>query len=171
MAGEMSWEKRFEILSQINRASHFEWRRAALKACPGLDPMKLVLAYWEEVGHDTAKAYIKHFRKRLEQDPDASLAEMVADSFVFSSVSMGEDAKRVSEKESPGHAYMRHDACPWKDWHERFDLIEEDRPGCDMWLKTLIDDINQEFGSKITFKTIEALPEGGSCCLRHVWED
>ena len=32
MAGEMSWEKRFEILSQINRASHFEWRRAALRA-------------------------------------------------------------------------------------------------------------------------------------------
>ena len=66
MSGEKSAEKKFHILSQINRASHFAWRRAALKACPDIDPLELVKIYWAEVGHDTARAYIKQFKKHLE---------------------------------------------------------------------------------------------------------
>lgn len=171
MPAELPAEKRFEILSQINRASHFAWRRAAVRLCPEVDARQLVMAYWEEVGHDTARAYFKHFRKRLAEDPQASLAGLVADSFVFSSLSMGETAARVPERESPGHAWMRHDACPWHEWHARFGLLEEDRAGCDRWLATLVEDINREFGGRLRWETVESLPDGGSCCLRHVWEE
>ena len=47
--------KKLEVLARIMRASHFQWRRAALASCPGLDPLELVNRYWEEVGKDTAK--------------------------------------------------------------------------------------------------------------------
>jgi len=167
----MSCEKKFQILSQIQRASHFEWRRAALAVAPDLDPMTLVLKYWEEVGHDTAAAYLKQYKKRKEADPDLSAAEFIAESFVWSSVNMGEDAKLIPEKAGPGEAYMRHDDCPWYHWHKRLDLVAEDQPGCDKWLETLISDINEALGTNVKFETVESLPAGGTCCLRRVWEE
>ena len=83
---EMGWDKKFNILSQINRLAHFEWREAALALCPELDPMALVLKYWEIVGRDTGRAYLKHI------DRSKPVAPQIARSFVWSSISMGEDA-------------------------------------------------------------------------------
>ena len=50
--------KKFEMLGNIERATWYEWRQAALEfAKEGTDPMDVVLRAWEIVGHDTAKSY------------------------------------------------------------------------------------------------------------------
>jgi hypothetical protein len=154
--------KRFGILADIMRASHFEWRRAALKLNPGADPIELVKKYWEEVGRDTARFYLSKI------DRNGDLAEQVAQLFVSSSVVMGEDAE-VLDKTPEGHSQARHSVCPWYDWHQRQGLLAEDRVGCDHWLKTVVDEINAELGTSLRFSTDEALPDGGSCCLRRFW--
>jgi len=161
---DMPAEKKFAILSQINRMAHFEWRRAALALCPSVKPMDLVLRYWEEVGHDTADAYLKRM------DRNKPIAPQIAGSFIWSSRSMGEDAY-LYEGDNPKEAYMVHRGCPWAEFHKREGLLEEDQPGCDKWLEVLIDDINKELGCNVKWETLESLPAGGSACIRRLWED
>jgi hypothetical protein len=156
--------QRFELLANIMRASHFEWRRAVLSLHPDQDPAELVKRYWEEVGKDTAKFYLKRI------DPEKGLAGQVAALIVSSSVAMGEDAEVL---ESPGgeSCQVRHNACPWFDWHRREGLLQEDQPGCDHWLKTVVDEINRALGRKLRFETISSLPAGGTSCVRRFWEE
>jgi hypothetical protein len=161
---DMPCERRFDVLSHINRLAHFEWREAALALCPGLDPAALVLKYWDIVGRDTGAAYLKHL------DRTKPVAPQIAASFVWSSRCMGEDA-RLYEGDSDREAYMLHNACPWLEFHRRFDAVAEDRPGCDRWLESLVAVINGELGTKVRFETLEALPEGGTGCLRRLWEE
>ena len=65
--------------------------------------------------------------------------------------------------------FVRHADCPWVHWHKRLDLLHEDRPGCDLWFQTAVDDINKALGTKLKVETKEALPDGDSCCLRRFW--
>lgn len=160
----MDDRKRFEVLAEIMRASHFEWRRAALAACPGLDPVALVKRYWEEVGKDTAKYYLKRI------DPAGDLAEQVAELFVASSQVMGEDAE-VVERSPDGRVQVRHRSCPWFDWHKRESLLPEDQVGCDHFLETVVDEVNAALGTSLRFATVESLPAGQGGCLRRFWEE
>ena len=159
----MSEAKRFELLANIMRASHFEWRRAVASLCPDLDPTEVVKRYWEEVGKDTAAFYIKKI------DPDGDIAAQLAALYVASSVAMGEDAEVVASS-VPGESLARHKACPWYDWHKREGLLPEDQVGCDRWLLTVVDEINKNLGTDLCFETVESLPTGGSSCLRKFWE-
>jgi hypothetical protein len=161
---ELPCEKMFNILSMINRMAHFEWREAALSLSPDLAPKELVLKYWEIVGRDTGKAYLRKL------DRDKPIAPQVASSFVWSSRSMGEEAS-LFEGDNEREAYMVHRACPWYEFHKRYDALDEDRPGCDRWLESLIAVINEELGTQVRFETLESLPEGGSGCVRRVWEE
>ncbi|MFH1319172.1 MAG: L-2-amino-thiazoline-4-carboxylic acid hydrolase [Bacteroidota bacterium] len=155
-------EKKFKILCQITRASHFAWRQAAVESCPSVNPVDIVNKMWEITGHETSKAYLK----RLE--PDKPLPKQVADSIAWSSVTMGEDAK-VVEGADEKEVFLRHDGCPWYDWHQRLGLLEEDRPGCDKWFETAVDDINKELGTNVKIETQKSLPDGDDCCLRKIW--
>lgn len=159
----MSEEKRFELLANIMRASHFEWRRAVASLCPDLDPTEAVKRYWEEVGKDTAAYYLKKI------NPDKGIAEQLAALYVASSVAMGEDASVVASS-VPGESLARHEACPWFDWHKREGLLHEDQVGCDYWLRTVVDEINKALGTELRFETVESLPAGGSSCLRRFWD-
>lgn len=161
---DMPWDKKFNILSQINRLAHFEWREAALALNPGLDPRDLVLKYWEIVGRDTGRAYLRKL------DRTKPIAPQIASSFVWSSISMGEDA-HMFEGDNEREAYMLHKGCPWLEFHKRYDAVAEDRPGCDRWLEALIGVVNAELGCAVRFETLESLPEGGAGCVRRVWED
>lgn len=155
--------KRLELLANIMRASHFEWRRAVLALCPDLEPSELVKCYWEEVGKDTARFYLK----KIDRDKD--LPAQVAALYVASSVAMGEDAEVVPSSVT-GECRARHNVCPWFDWHQREGLVSEDQAGCDRWLQTVVDEINRALGTELRFETVESLPAGGSCCLRRFWE-
>ncbi len=157
-------EKRFKILVEISRASHFAWREAVVDCCPGVDPQVVVNRMWEITGVETAEAYLKRF------DPSGDIARQFADSIVWSSLCMGEDAA-VEGGERPGEYLVRHAACPWQRWHERHDLLAEDRPGCDTWFGAAVRTINEALGCKLRFETVSALTEGGDCCLRRVWTD
>jgi hypothetical protein len=159
----MNISKKFELLSNIMRASHFEWRRAALASCPGIEPAELVKRYWEEVGKDTARFYLKKI------DPERDLADQVADLIVSSSVAMGEDAE--VEAGPDGESRVVHHDCPWFHWHKREGVLDEDQAGCDHWLKTIVDHINQSLGRSLRFETLESLPEGAQCCRRRFWEE
>jgi hypothetical protein len=159
----VSESKRFELLANIMRASHFEWRRAVASLCPDIDPAEAVKRYWEEVGKDTAAFYLKKI------DPNEDLAAQVAALYVASSVAMGEDAA-VVQSSVQGESLARHDACPWFDWHKREGLLSEDQPGCDQWLHTVVEEINRNLGTDLRFETVESLPAGGSSCLRRFWE-
>jgi hypothetical protein len=159
----VSESKRFELLANIMRASHFEWRRAVASLCPDIDPTEAVKRYWEEVGKDTAVFYLKKI------DPNEDLAAQVAALYVASSVAMGEDAAVVPSS-APGESLARHNACPWHDWHKREGLLHEDQVGCDWWLTTLVDELNKSLGTELKFETVESLPAGGSSCLRRFWE-
>ena len=155
-------EKKFAVLCEIARAQHFAWHEAVRQLCPGVDVAKVTNRMWELSGHDTAKAYIKRI------DKAKPLAPQVAASFVWSSLCMGETAT-VEATPGKDEAFVRHADCPWFRWHKRLDLLPEDRPGCDTWFQTTVDDINKALGTAVRMKTVETLPDGGSCCLRRFW--
>lgn len=164
MSTDIPVEKKFKILTEINRASHFAWREAALRCCPGVDAQKLVNEMWDITGVQTGEAYLKRL------DPSKDLAKQFAVSIVWSSQCMGEDAHLV-EGDKPGEWRVKHAACPWHRWHESLGLLAEDRPGCDRWFEATIRTINEKLGTKLRFETISALPDGGDCCLRRIWQE
>ena len=157
-------EKKFAILVEITRAQHFAWREAVRQLCPGVDAAKVVDRMWELTGNDTAKGYMKRL------DSSKPLAAQVASAVVWSSQCMGEDA-HLETTPSKDEAFVRHDDCPWFHWHKRQELLGEDRPGCDVWFQTTVDDINKTLGTKLRVETLSALPDGGACCRRRFWVD
>ena len=157
-------EKKFGILCEITRSQHFSWHEAVAKMCPDVDVAKVTDKMWEITGHTTAQAYLKRL------DTSKPLSVQVAGSIVWSSQCMGEDAKLEVTKDKD-EAFVRHDDCPWLHWHKRLGLLEEDRPGCDIWFETIVEDINKEKGTKLHVETLEALPDGGKSCLRRFWVD
>jgi hypothetical protein len=159
--GDIPIEKKFDILAQITRASHFAWREAALKLCPDLDPQTLVDTMWDITGVQTGQAYLKRL------DPAGDLAKQVAASVVWSSQSMGEDAE-LKQNEA-GDWCVEHEDCPWVHWHKRLDLLAEDKPGCDAWFAATVRTINEKLGTKLRFETTHALPDGDDCCRRRFW--
>jgi len=156
-------EKRFKVLCEIVRAQHFAWREAALAMAPDVDPIELTNKMWEITGVQTAQAYVRRL------DKSKPLAKQVAQSIAWSSVCMGEDA--VVEEGKGDEAFVRHHDCPWFHWHKRLGILEEDRPGCDMWFFTAVSEINKALGTNVKIETQCALPEGGKCCLRRIWVD
>jgi len=163
MSEEIPIEQRFRVLVEICRASHFAWREAVARRCPGIDPAQVVREMWEITGERTAEAYVGRL------DPSGDLAEQVASCIVWSSLCMGEQARVESGGE--GGWLVRHDACPWKRWHERHGLLAEDRPGCDAWFAATLRGINDRLGCRLRFETLSALPDGDDCCLRRIWRE
>ena len=157
---EVPVDKRFAVLSEIARAQHFAWREAVRQCCPEVDPTDVVDRMWRITGQQTARGYLKRI------DPEQPLAPQVARSIAWSSQCMGEDA--VVEEDG-AEAYVRHLDCPWFHWHQKLDLLAEDRPGCDAWFGTVVDGVNEELGTNLRFETVETLPEGGASCLRRFW--
>lgn len=103
---EVPLERRFDMLSQITRATHFGWREAALAVCPNANAQELVNKFWEITARDTAKGYLRRI------DLKKPLPRQVAESMVWNSVNMGEDAKLVLGKDEK-EAFVHHDGCPW----------------------------------------------------------
>ncbi len=83
---------------------------------------------------------------------------------------MGEDA-HLEEGVNDAEAFVRHDACPWLDWHKRENLLHEDRPGCDMWFSSMVKTINDELNTNLKFETLETLPDGCASCRRRLWTE
>lgn len=159
---EIPVEKKFKVLCEITRATYFAWRQAATELCPQVKPREFVDRFWEITGRDTAKSYLKKL------DPAKPLPRQVAESMVWSSVNMGEDAI-LEEGKDDTEAFVRHKACPWLSWHQRLGLLEEDQPGCDKWFEVTIKEINEKLGTHIKFETSKSLPAGAECCLRRIW--
>ena len=159
---DMPADKKFKVLCEITRASHFEWLRAVSKLAPELDLDKLVRQYWHEVGLDTAKAYLPHL------DKDKPLPEQVARSFAFSSTCMGEDCQ-VKPGKDDKEFFAEHHGCPWFDWHKREDKLEQDRMGCDAWLGAVVEGVNESLGTSLKCETLKSLPDGDEVCLRRFW--
>ncbi|MFH1529860.1 MAG: hypothetical protein ABIK09_03890 [Pseudomonadota bacterium] len=165
MSGEIPIEKKFHMLSQIQRISHFEWLEAAMHfAKEGTTELDLVKKFWEIVGRDTSGSYLKHL------NPEAPLPRQIAESFVFSSRSMGEDAVLV-EGADENECFARHNGCPWHEWHERLGKLDQDLPGCDAWLESFMEIINETLGTNVRWATVKSLPAGDDICLRRFWVD
>jgi hypothetical protein len=159
---EIPVDKKFAVLTEIARAQHFAWHQAVQELFPGADMAAVVNRMWEITGRETAKAYLKRL------DRSKPLAPQVAASIAWSSQCMGENA--ALETSADGReGFVRHADCPWVHWHRRLGLLAEDRPGCDLWFQTTVADVNAALGTKLHVETIEALPDGGSCCLRRFW--
>lgn len=151
-------EQKFKTLCQITRASHFEWRDTFIKMFPNIDPKDAVMKYWEIVGHDTAKAYLK------KVDKNKPIAPQIVEMMVNSSLAMGESATMTED--TNGEVRLVHTSCPWYDWHKKYNAIDEDQPGCDRWINTIVQDFNLELASNIKVKTIRSLPNGNENCTR-----
>ncbi|GAB4161538.1 MAG: hypothetical protein Fur0037_28120 [Planctomycetota bacterium] len=160
MAGPIA-EKRFSVLCEIARAQHFSWREAVAELCPGREA-EVVRRMWEITGRKTAEAYLKRI------DRERPLPLQVAESVVWSSQCMGEDA-RVELRDGDPSAYVRHADCPWFHWHRRLSLLGEDRPGCDSWFSTLVGEINRALGTALRVETLGSLPDGDGACVRRFW--
>ena len=159
--------KKFEMLGNIERATWYEWRQAALEfAKEGTNPEDLVLRAWEIVGHDTAKGYfgaldVTRGKKRFVTD--------IAKCIVMSSTMMGETA-RVVESEKDDEVFVVWDRCPWPEFARRYGApMEEDVKGCDMWFQTVIKDINEVFNTNVKLETTKAIPRGDCECVRRIW--
>lgn len=157
--------KKFEMLGNIERATWYEWRQAALEfAKEGTDPQDVVLRAWEIVGHDTAKSYFPI----LDKSKDSYLND-IAKCIETSSVMMGEDAK-VVESDKPDEVFVRWDRCPWPEFARRYGApMEEDVLGCDKWFQTVVKDINEVFNTNVKLETQKAIPRGDCQCLRRLW--
>ena len=59
MSADIPIEKKYRILSEICRASHFAWREAVVRRCPDVDPSEIVNEMWEITGVQTGEAYLK----------------------------------------------------------------------------------------------------------------
>ena len=161
MSIEIPLEKKFNILCGIARAQHFAWREACRQLCPEIDTSEFTKKMWEVSAHDTGKAYVKMM------NPNESIPKQIAESIVKSSITMGEDAKII--KGEGEEYFVRHDSCPWFDWHKRLGLLDEDRPGCDIWYFKTVEYINEKLGTIVKIETTKALPDGDDCCLRRIW--
>ena len=161
MTEEIPLEKRFKVLVEITRASHFAWREAVKRCCPDVDPETVVNEMWDITGVQTGMAYLG----RLDKGGD--MARQVAASIVWSSQCMGEDAE-LEAGDAPGEWHVVHAGCPWHRWHAERGLLAEDRPGCDMWFRSAIRTINEKLGTTLTFETLAALPDGDDCCRRRI---
>ena len=164
MSTDIPIEKKFRILVEITRSSHFAWREAVLERCPDVDVRELVNEMWEITGVQTAEAYLKHL------DHSGDIVRQVAESIVWSSQCMGEDAL-LEQGGAPGEQFVKHRACPWHRWHENLGLLSEDRPGCDRWFQAMLRTINDKLGTRLRFETLSALPEGDDCCRRRIWRE
>jgi len=162
MTIEIPLEKKFQVLCGIARAQHFAWREACRQLAPEKDTTEFVNKMWEVSAHDTGKAYLKML------DKEASLPMQIAESIVKSSITMGEDAK-IIKGENDDEYFVKHEACPWFDWHKRLGLLPEDRPGCDMWYFKTVEYMNQALGTDVKIETTKALPDGDDCCMRRIW--
>lgn len=164
MNRDIPLDQKYRVLVEICRSSHFAWREAVRLRCPEVDPTDVVKEMWQITGVQTAEAYLKRL------DPGGDLPLQIAESIVWSSICMGEDA-RLEAGDQPGEYVVRHLACPWQRWHENFELSGEDRAGCDRWFEATLRTINERLGSRVRFETMCALPEGDSSCARRIWED
>ncbi len=155
---------KFEALQNINRATWYEWRQAAIEcARPEFKPLDLVLKAWEIVGHDTAKAYFG-----MLDVSKPTFLEDIGKCIVMSSTMMGENAKIV-KSEKPNEVFIQWDRCPWPEFARRYKVpMEEDVLGCDKWFQTVIEDINQLFNTKVTLVTEKAIPRGDGVCVRRL---
>jgi len=161
---EKTSDKKFGVLCQIVRAQHFAWRQAVAEHCPDVDPTKVVERMWAITGAGTAAANLKRLNR------SAPLAPQIAESIAWVSQAMGENAvAEPGDNEQEG--VVRHHECPWKQWHERQNLLDEDLSGCDAWFQATVDGINAQLGTKLRFETLKALPKGDACCLRRFWID
>jgi hypothetical protein len=160
---DIAVEKRFSVLCQITRSQHFAWRRAVCEVAPEVDPEAVVQRMWEVTGHQTGDAYLKRI------DTSKPLSGQIARSIAWSSQCMGEDAQATVGDGAADEAWVRHEDCPWVHWHRREGLLAEDRPGCDAWFQSTVDHVNTTLGTRLKVETLEALPDGGSCCLRRLW--
>lgn len=154
--------KKFEVLTEITRASHFAWHAAVRKVCPSVDPLEVTLEMWRVTGVETGRAYVRRIDRRLP------IAPQIAASICWSSECMGENAT-VEKGASEDEAFVVHRACPWQRWHEKNGLVHEDRPGCDAWFAATIQAVNDAVGANVRFETLESLPEGGRTCRRRIW--
>lgn len=153
-------QKRFRALCAITRAQHFAWRQAVAEAHGTAAAAAAVQRMWVITGHETARAYLARI------DRARPLLAQVAESIVWSSQCMGEDA--VLELEGD-EAYVRHRDCPWYHAHRRQDLLSEDRTGCDAWFGALIEAINGTLGTDLRCETLATLPDGCGYCLRRLY--
>lgn len=161
---EIPVEKKFKMLAQITRACHFEMRQAALELCPDMDRMEFIKRYWEIVGEDTAPGYLKQI------DKSKPLAPQYAKNFAFSAQVMGEDSY-VEDGSNEKEAFVKTDDCPYYHWHKRYNLLDEDQPGCDMWIESFVKILNKELGANVKWETQASLPNGDPQCIRRFWED
>ena len=157
--------RKFEMLGNIERATWYEWRQAALEfAREGTKPLDIALRAWEIVGHDTAKSYFGMLDKTKD-----SYVEDIAKCIETSSIMMGEDAK-VVKSENTEECFVRWDRCPWPEFARRYGApMEEDVLGCDKWFQTVIADINEVFNTRVRLETLKAIPRGDCQCLRRLW--
>ena len=155
---------KFAVLCKVARAQHFAWRAAVAERCGEAETAPLVTRMWEITGQQTGAAYAPRL------DTDQPLAPQVAKSVVWSSQCMGEDA-HLEVSEDGKEAFVRHEACPWFDWHKRLGLLEEDRDGCDCWFATTVDAINNARGTALRVETLSTLPDGDAACVRRFWVD
>ncbi len=155
---------KFEALQNINRATWYEWREAAIEcARPEFTPLDLVLKAWEVVGHDTAKAYFG-----MLDISKPSFLKDIAKCIVLSSTMMGENAK-VIKSENENEVFIQWDRCPWPEFARRYGApMEEDVLGCDKWFQTVIEDINELFNTKVKLVTEKAIPRGDGICVRRL---
>ena len=155
-------QEKFETLCRITRSFYFAWRETALKLCPQHPPREVINKFWEIIARQTAESYLKKI------NPKKPLSKQIAESMVWSSVNMGEDARVVKGK-NENEYFVEHRHCPWFDWHRRLGLLSEDQPGCDTWFFKTVELLNQKLGTKVKIETQKSLPCGGDCCRRRIW--
>lgn len=143
---------------QMVRIAHdffHTWRQVVAARLGEETARELELAFWEQVGLNTAQAYLAN-KAAVSED-----METIIQALAKSSRIMGEEVRVEREGED---WLLVHEACPWPASYRRFHQHENCRPGCDHWFKTTVARLNP----CLEVHTEASIPDGHGRCVRRL---
>lgn len=157
--------KAFHGAQDDGRRMFYLWRQTALELLgEDADPMDVALKAWEHIGIDTAKSYFP--RTNLAK---ADWLTRMAGNFVGSWMMRGAKI-RLEKGENENEVFIIWDRCPFPTSAKEFGAtMEEDLAGCDMGLKTTVEQLAAFTNKKLKIETLKYIPRGEGACVRRLW--
>lgn len=156
MGYDQNIERDWKTMIKISHDFFHCWRKAVLEKYGEKEAEQLVLRFWELVGDNTAKSYLK--AKIDTNDP-----KKVALAAARSSQIMGENV-HVEEK---GEAYLLvHDDCPWIGSYRAAGAPGKCQPGCDRWFEATVSALSPNLG----LENQSSLANGAEKCVRRFFK-
>jgi hypothetical protein len=149
------------------RRTFYQMRQALLEvAGPEANPLDVGVKAWEIIGKDMGKSYLPRMNllKGIE-----GLMMNVARAYQGLGTTNGAVVK-IDKGENPNELFIKWERCPWPTSAKEHGVpMKEDLLGCDKYLQTFLDEVNEFLGTNLKIETQKAIPSGDGVCLRRLY--